>query len=133
MEKNKRKGPGILSKLLNAVILIFALLFTVMGLTDIGQDSFGVRVGFGFGIPLLILYFARLRQQNAECRRGEEDRPAPDPKPVHDPAAEPREEPAQPDPVICPNCGAPGRGLSCEYCGGPLPAPDRTSRRRRRA
>ena len=24
-------------------------------------------------------------------------------------------------PKVCPNCGAPGRGLTCEYCGSVLP------------
>ena len=98
-------------------IVCICLFFGGMGLSDIGEDPFGVALGIGTAAPLLLDILLRLRSrkypaqektQTARMRTYPEPQPQPEPKP-------------EPQPVkICPHCGAPGRGDICEYCGGPI-------------
>ena len=101
------KIARFLHKLGNILLVVWGVFFLIMGATDIGQDRFGVILGFGVGIPLLAVYILRKRKElRARARR------------------QSREEPPAPlPPVTCTQCGATGRGLTCEYCGSPLPRP----------
>ena len=98
-----------LHKLGNSLLVVWGLFFLIMGATDIGQDRFGVILGFGVGVPLLAVYLLRKRRElRARAREA---------------AKQPQGESEEWPPVTCTQCGAPGRGLTCEYCGSPLPRP----------
>ena len=109
----------ILHKLGNILLVVWGLFFLIMGATDIGQDRFGVILGFGVGVPLLAVYLLRKRRE-LRARAQEAAK-----QPLHgETQREPKELPPEEwPPVTCTQCGAPGRGLTCEYCGSPLPRP----------
>ena len=100
-------------------IVCICLFFGGMGLSDIGKDPFGVALGVGTAAPLLLDILLRLRSRKypepQETRASQlRNNTNPQPQPKYEPKPEPR-------PVkICPHCGAPGRGDTCEYCGGPI-------------
>ena len=94
-------------------LVCVCLFFGGMGLADIGKDPFGVALGLAVALPLLLEILLRLRN-----RKFPEPIERKAPQVRYDPKPEP--QPA-PRPVkICPHCGAPGRGDTCEYCGGPI-------------
>ena len=101
------------NKLLNIFLVVNGFFFLVMGFTDIGQDPFGVKLGFSVGIPFLGIYlYRRLRARRAReaaAAAAEQKRTA----------AARRETGERSGALvtICPHCGAPGRGSVCEYCG----------------
>ncbi len=94
-------------------LVCVCLFFGGMGLSDIGKDPFGVALGLAVALPLLLEILLRLRSRKF-------------PEPIERKAApvryesKPEPQPAARPVKICPNCGAPGRGDICEYCGGPI-------------
>ena len=53
MENNRRQRG------LDITLLVLGLFFLAMGCTDIGEDQFGVILGFGMGLPMLGSYVWR--------------------------------------------------------------------------
>ena len=51
------------TKPLDLVLVIVAAFFLLMGIVDLGKDSFGTALGFGTAIPLAIVYFWRKRRE----------------------------------------------------------------------
>lgn len=99
-------------------LVIVLLFFLFMGLSDLGKDAFGVALGFGVAIPLLLDFLLRMRSRKYPAET-EAVKPAP---PISPPPSTANRTPARKArPVkICPRCGAPGQDDLCEYCGGPL-------------
>lgn len=55
--RDNKEGKG-----LNVALLVCAIFFLLMGCMDIGDDLFGVFLGFGTGIPLAAVYLWRKRR-----------------------------------------------------------------------
>ena len=50
-------------KTLDLLLVLFAALFLMVGVTSLGEDAFGVLLGFGTAIPLAAVYFLRKRRE----------------------------------------------------------------------
>ena len=50
-------------KTLDLLLVLFAALFLMVGVTSLGEDAFGVLLGFGTVIPLAAIYFLRKRRE----------------------------------------------------------------------
>ena len=50
-------------KTLDLLLVLFAALFLMVGVTSLGEDAFGVLLGFGTVIPLAAVYFLRKRRE----------------------------------------------------------------------
>lgn len=102
----------------NIVLFAAGVFFLGMGVTDIGKESFGVKLGFGLAVPLLLCFLWRKIRDVKRLDAGEETSAwgigQSDPvRTVPRPGAEAEQAPM----TICPHCGAPGRGNVCSYCG----------------
>ena len=50
-------------KTLDLLLVLFAALFLLVGLTSLGDDAAGILLGFGTAIPLAAVYFWRKRRE----------------------------------------------------------------------
>ena len=50
-------------KLLDLLLVLFAGLFLMVGLISLGDDSFGILLGFGTALPLAAVFFWRKRRE----------------------------------------------------------------------
>lgn len=94
------------------VILLLGLFFLIMAVGDIGEDLFGVCLGFGAAAPLLAFFYLRLVRNRTLAADGVRQ-----PRTVH---TQPGTSASPRALRTCPHCGAPGQSEVCEYCGSPL-------------
>ena len=104
------------AKPIGVMLVLLFLFFSYMGLSDLGENPFGAAVGFSVALPLLLEILLRLRSRRLYPKAEEQETQPPAAAPVRSSGPVRREQRVR----RCPSCGAPGRGDSCEYCGGPL-------------
>lgn len=101
--------------------IAFGVIFVIISFGDAGSSDPGTFLAVGLTIGLALIAWGLLpwlrvwkeeKRQRLEAERRREET-------VRIRAERKAEK--ENVPRICPNCGAPGRGLSCEYCGSVLP------------
>ncbi len=50
-------------KTLDLLLILFAVLFLLVGLTSLGDDAYGILLGFGTALPLAAVFFWRKRRE----------------------------------------------------------------------
>lgn len=113
----EKRGKSVRTGGINMLLFALAVFFLTMGVTDVGRDSFGAKLGFGLGVPLALYYLWRKRR---DAKKADAQELAERQTPQSESSGAVSRSGAQAEEIpltICPHCGAPGKGEVCQYCG----------------